>query len=90
MTCENMPSGRMWTAKSKSACTSALSGQGLHCPSTNSVDTVEHTSVKKRSLSDCAAFLADLIGYSSHVLKTPFLMAQFKCNFRNTAFENSL
>ena len=32
---------RVWTAKAQISCTSMQSDQGLHCPQTESLDTIE-------------------------------------------------
>ena len=48
-------------------CASAQSGLSLHCPLTDSFDIVEYIDIEQRSLSGCAASLAELDLYCSHM-----------------------
>ena len=61
VTCENMPSGLCVQRKPRSACASTQSDQGIRCPFTESLDTINNVAKHQMSRPDRADVQADLV-----------------------------
>ena len=64
--CQNVYSGICWQRRPRSACDSARSDQGLHCPQTESFETIEHINGEQMRGWDCACAVWCESAYFAH------------------------